>query len=140
MITETEIVVRYAETDQMGIVHHSHYAVWFEAARTDFFNQLGYRYSDMEDAGILLPLTDLACSYKKPARYEQTVVVRTRIEGLTGVRIAFAYEVVEGESGDTLATGETRHAWTGDDLKPFNLKKKRPAVYEALRGSVESGA
>lgn len=137
MITETEIQVRYAETDQMGIVHHSNYAVWFEAARTDFFNQLGFKYSDMEDAGILLPLTDLACSYKKPARYEQTVTIRTRIERLTGVRIIFAYEVVALDSGEVLAAGETRHAWTGADLRPLNLKKKKPVVYEALWGSVE---
>ena len=139
MITETEIPVRYAETDQMGIVHHSHYAVWFEAARTDFFNQLGFRYGDMEDAGILLPLTDLACSYKKPARYEQTVTIRTRIERLTGVRIVFVYEVADRESGELLAAGETRHAWTGADLRPLNLKKKMPEVYEALRGSADGG-
>ena len=139
MITETEIPVRYAETDQMGIVHHSHYAVWFEAARTDFFNRLGYRYSDMEDAGILLPLTDLGCSYKRPARYGQNVVVRTRIDRLTGVRIVFAYQVIDRESGDLLAAGETRHAWTGRDLKPLNLKKKMPRVYEALLGSAETG-
>jgi len=138
MITETEILVRYAETDQMGIVHHSVYPVWYEAARTDFFNQLGFRYSDMEEAGILLPLTDLSCSYKKPARYEQTVTVRTRIDQFTGVRVCFFYEVIDPKSGELLATGETRHAWTGADLKPLNLKKKKPAVYEALRGSVET--
>jgi acyl-CoA thioester hydrolase len=137
MITETEIVVRYAETDQMGIVHHSNYAVWFEAARTDFTDQLGYRYADMEASGILLPLTDLQCSFKKPARYGQTVVIRTRIERLTGVRIIFAYEVLDRETGELLATGETRHAWTGRDLKPLNLKKKKPVVYEALQGSAE---
>ena len=136
MITETRIPVRYAETDQMGIVHHSNYAVWFEAARTDFFAALGYQYADMEDAGILLPLTDLMCSYKRPARYGQTVTIRTRIERLTGVRIVFAYEAVAGESGELLATGETRHAWTGPDLKPLNLKKKNPGVFAALLGSV----
>jgi acyl-CoA thioester hydrolase len=93
----------------------------------------------MEAAGILLPLTDLACSYKKPARYEQTVTIRTRITRFTGVRIIFAYEVVDRESGELLSTGETRHAWTGADLKPLNLKKKKPMVYEALRGIVEKG-
>lgn len=139
MITETLIPVRYAETDQMGIVHHSHYAVWFEAGRTDFFNWLEYRYSDMEKAGILLPLTELACRYRKPARYEQNVIVRTRICRLTGVRIVFAYEVRDQESGEILATGETCHACTGANLKPLNLKKKMPDVYEALCRSVETG-
>ena len=76
---ETEMVVRYAETDQMGIAHHSNYPVWFEIGRTDFFKKIGFPYSQIESMGILLPLTDMKCKFTKPAKYEDTIVIKTQI-------------------------------------------------------------
>jgi len=129
---ETEFVVRYAETDQMGIVHHSNYPVWFEAGRTKFFKQLGFPYSLIEGQSILLPLTDIGCRFKKPAHYEDNIIVKTRISKLTHVRIGFYYEAFEKESNALLAEGETNHGWTDRGLKPVIISKIMPDLYETL--------
>lgn len=138
-VSKTPIVVRYAETDQMGIVHHSNYAVWFEAARTDFIKQLKASYSSIERKGVLMPLTDLAVSYKWPAHYEETVTVETRVEQLTPARIVFAYEVYN-EEGLLLARGNTYHAWTDASLRPLNIVKKMPEVFELLKNNASEDA
>jgi len=131
-VSETRMRVRYAETDRMGIAHHSNYAVWFEEARTQFMNRLGYSYGRVEDEGVLLPLTDLCCSFKKPARYEQTLIVRTKLVRASCVRLRFAYEVVDADGGGLVATGQTDHAWTDCELRPVNIMKRMPEIYRAL--------
>ncbi|MCX7923943.1 MAG: acyl-CoA thioesterase [Clostridia bacterium] len=130
--SETSFVVRYAETDQMGIVHHSNYPIWFEAGRTDFIKTMGMTYSQMEAQGILLPLIELKCSFKSAARYEDEVVIVTSIKQFTYTRIVFYYEVYRKGSGTLLAMGETSHAWTTRELKPVNLKKHSPEIYQLL--------
>ncbi|MFZ5973787.1 MAG: acyl-CoA thioesterase [Bacillota bacterium] len=136
-VSETRIHVRYAETDRMGIVHHSNYAVWFEEARTEFLNALGYSYAQIEDEGILLPLTDLKCSFKKPAQYEEDIIVRTRISRATCVRIQFVYEVLDVNDGSLIATGQTDHAWTDAALVPVNIMKRLPDIYAVLCRCIE---
>ena len=79
MKTESSITVRYAETDKMGIVHHSAYPIWFEIGRTDFIKQAGMPYSVMEEKGIMTPLTELNCKYYLPAYYEDELTVETRV-------------------------------------------------------------
>ena len=130
MYTETKIDVRYQETDQMGIVHHSVYPIWYEVARTDFTKEIGMTYCEMEKQGVMTPLVELSCKYMKPACYGDTVTVRTRVEKLTPARIVFVYEVYKGD--ELLNTGMTMHAWTGKDLKPMNVKKHKPKVYEII--------
>lgn len=93
MITETKIVVRYAETDQMGIAHHANYAVWFEQARTEFIKSFGISYSEMEKRGVMMPLTKLETIYKIPAHYEDELTVYTRTVRLSPVRIRLEYEL-----------------------------------------------
>jgi len=132
LVTETKLTVRYAETDQMGIVHHSNYPVWFEAARTDFIRKVGISYSEIESKGLLLPVIELNCCYKGSARYEDNIVVRTHIESMTGVRIVFSYEVFIEGNEKPITTGQTTHVWTTKDLKPLNLKKHMPELYELL--------
>jgi acyl-CoA thioester hydrolase len=129
IVSETDIVVRYCETDQMGIVHHSNYPVWFEAGRTEFFNKLGVRYSQIEKQGVLLPLTGLECDFISPVRYEDEVIVKTRISGFSGIRLNFGYEVVLKADGSLAASGETGHAWTDRSLKPINIKKVMPELH-----------
>ena len=139
--TETRICVRYAETERMGIVHHSNYAVWFEEARTDFFHQLGESYAQVEEAGVFLPLTDLSCSYKRPAVYEQEIIVQTRVVRATCVRLRFAYEVRDAADHTLIATGRTDHAWTDTHLRPINLMRRMPEVYALIEGCIqEEGA
>lgn len=130
MYSESKIVVRYAETDKMGIVHHSVYPIWYELGRTDFIKLANLSYTEMEKMGIMLPLVSLTCNYKKPADYEDELTVRTMINKLTPARIEFYYEVYKNE--ELINTGTTVHAWVGKDLKPINLKKKYNSLYAKI--------
>jgi len=137
VISETPITVRYAETDQMGVVHHSNYAVWFEAGRTDFIKKMGMPYSMIEAKGAMLPLLELRCSFRSFARYEDNVVVRTRIKEYTGTRLLFHYEVVLTGEDRVLTEGVTMLCWTNRELKPVNIKKFMPEVYELIEKAVQ---
>jgi len=137
MKTTTEIIVRYAETDQMGIVHHSVYAVWFEAARTEFGKSIGMSYAECENRGLMLPLIGLECKFISPAYYGDTVILEAWVEKMTPVRMTVAYNVKKKENGLLLATGKTAHAWTNSDRRPVNLKKTNPEVYKTYFGAME---
>lgn len=130
---ETELVVRYAETDQMGIAHHSNYPVWFEIGKTDFFKKMGFPYSQIESMGIWLPLTGMNCKFIKPAQYEDTIVIKTQISTLMHVRVGFHYEVYHKQMETLIASGETNHGWTDRQLNPIGIEEKFPALYEALK-------
>lgn len=129
MEVESKFITRYAETDQMGIVHHSNYAVWFEVGRTDFLKKLGMSYKEIEKRGVLLPLYEMNCKFKSPAYYEDEIIVKTKVKLMSKVRAIFSYEVVNALNGDILATGETMHAWTDKSLKPINSQKLVPDIY-----------
>ncbi len=131
---ETKFIARYAETDQMGIVHHSNYAVWFEAGRTDFLKKAGISNSSIEAKGALLPLYEMNCQFKSPAKYEDEILVVTKLSSLSRVRLQFSYEVVNADNSKLLATGETMHAWTTRELKPVNAEKIIPDIYSNLSG------
>lgn len=131
MESKTSLVVRYQETDQMGIVHHSVYPIWFEAARTDFIAQAGLHYRDMEQAGVWLPLKSLSCQFIHGAKYEDVVTVTTSITNLTPARLEFAYRV-ENQDGVLLVTGATLHGFTTPQLKPISLKKHFPQFWEVI--------
>lgn len=137
MITETKIQVRYAETDQMGIAHHSVYAVWFEQARTEMIRQGGLHYRDMEKMGILLPLLELGCKYRVPALYEDELTIRTAITELSPTRITFRYLVYKDGYEKPASSGFTQHAFVGKDMRPIRLNKKFPEIYALLEGFVE---
>ncbi len=129
--SESYITVRYAETDQMGVVHHAVYPVWFELARTDFMKQIGVSYAQIESLGVMLPVTDISCHYIRPARYEQQVTVRVFVQRLTPVRIGFTYELYHRE--ELLAVGTSGHAWVDSTtFRPISLKKRLPDIYEKL--------
>ena len=129
MKTETKIITRYSETDQMGIIHHSNYAVWFEAGRTDFFKKIGISYKEIESKGILLPLYEMNCKFIRPALYEDELIIKTSLKVITKVRIIFTYEVINNLDGKLLSLGETMHGWTNKALKPVNAEKIIPDVY-----------
>lgn len=100
--------VRYAETDQMGVVHHSIYPVWFELARSELSRTSSLPYGAWEELGILLMVSELRCRYRRPARYDQDVTVWVRVAGLGSRRVVFEYAVTS-QAGEVLAEGETRH-------------------------------
>jgi len=105
----TDIEVRYAETDQMGVVHHANYIVWFELARTNLCALSGYRYADIEKMGYLLMVTGVEARYRRPARYGDSVRVVCWGDHLGSRGMRFAYEVLNGD--ELLATGASEHIW-----------------------------
>ena len=122
---ETTLRVRYAETDQMGVVYYSNYLIWMEVGRVEYCKSVGVRYRDMEDAdGVLLAVVEAHCRYVSPARYDEEVVVRTWVEAATPRLVRFGYEMREAFSNRTLATGETKHIFCGRDMKPAKLPPK----------------
>ncbi len=125
---ETELRVRYSETDRMGIVYHGAYVTWFEVGRTEYCRAAGFPYRQMEDAGLLILVTRVECVYRSPARYDDSVRVRARLTELSGRGVAFAYEVVDQE-GRPLAEGSSRHVFANAAGKPTRAPSE---VVEAL--------
>lgn len=130
--SKTDIVVRYAETDQMGIVHHSNYPIWYEAARTDYIKGIGMSYSDVEKKGYMLPLLELKSCYKGSAKYEDELLVLTKIKQMSFTRVTFYYEIYKKSENVLINYGETMHVWTDKTLKPLNMKKCAPDIYNLM--------
>jgi acyl-CoA thioester hydrolase len=128
---EARVRVRYAETDQMGVVYHSNYLIWMEVGRVEYWRAAGLRYRDMErEDGVLLVVAEVNCRYRAPALYDEEVIIRTGISEANARMIRFAYELVAAEDRRVLATGETKHIFCGRDRKPA----KCPAKYHATLG------
>ncbi|MDR6879150.1 thioesterase family protein [Bacillus sp. 3255] len=135
--------VRYAETDQMGVVYHTNYLNWFEIGRTELIRELGYPYRTIEDKGLLLPVVEADIKFLKPARYDDLVTVYTRVLEKSSVRLHFTYEIRrenEGAAasapderpGDLLVTGTTRHVWVNPSWKPIRIDKEAPELWQLL--------
>lgn len=137
MVAETKIIVRYAETDKMGIAHHSVYPIWYEAARTESIKKIGISYSEMENLGIMTPLVELNCKYILPADYEDVLLVQVYITKVTPVRVVFEYKIYNEKDNSLINTGSTVHAFIGKNMKPLNLKKNFPDMYEKFNNLVE---
>jgi acyl-CoA thioester hydrolase len=135
-ITETRIRVRYAETDQMGVVYHANHFIWFEVGRVEFLRQLGFSYKNMEsEDDCFIAVVDARCRYKAPVHYDDEVVVRTYLKHVREKVIHFGYELRNAETGILLAEGETTHIVADSKMKPRALPEKymrafRPAVNE----------
>jgi acyl-CoA thioester hydrolase len=114
---ETEVRVRYSETDQMGIVYHAHYLVWFEIGRTEWCRAAGLPYAGMERSGLLIPVTRAECTFRRRSRYDDPIRIRTRMAELAGRGCRFGYEVVNPD-GDRLADGATSHIFTDPSGRP----------------------
>ena len=111
---ETRLRVRYAETDQMGVVYYANYLVWMEIGRTDFCAASGFRYRDLETReGIAIAVAEARCRYRAPARYDDDVLVRTTLERLRRRTLRFSYEILNEGTGQVLAAGETVHVVVG---------------------------
>ena len=117
-IAETQVRVRYAETDQMGYAYYGNYATYYEVGRVEALRQLGFEYRKMEEDGIMMPVTELKCKFLKPAKYDELITIRVIIKELPSVRMFFHYEVI-GENGDKLNEGETT-------LVFINMSSNRP--------------
>ena len=123
MVTKTtNLIVRYAETDAQGVVHHSNYLVWCEEARSDFLRQQGLPYSDLEKEGFFVVVTEVAVTYRSPAFYEDRISIETRLVKARGRLLEFVY-LIHNEGGILLAEGRTRHLVLGTDRRPVSLPK-----------------
>ncbi|WP_062104973.1 acyl-CoA thioesterase [Bacillus niameyensis] len=130
VISETNIEVRYAETDQMGIVYHANYLVWMEIGRTKLIEDLGFKYTEMEKDGILAPVIDVNVSYHQPIRYGDKVNVKTWIEEYNGLRTTYGYQIFSN-NGDLAVSGYTKHVCVKkENFKPVSLRKLYPNWHE----------
>lgn len=126
---ETEIRVRYAETDQMGIVHHSNYLVWYELGRSEFCRARGFSYKEMEEKdNALMVVAEVYCRYKSPAYYEDVLIIRTKLGEVRSRSIRFIYEIFRASDQALLSEGETLHVVTDSDKKVRSL----PESYKSL--------
>jgi acyl-CoA thioester hydrolase len=137
MSVTTEVRVRYAETDQMGIVYYANYLVWFEIGRVELLRSLGLAYSQLEtDHQCILPVIEATCRYKSPARYDDQILIETRPSLLRQSVIKFAYRILrnaaEGEEPTLLAEGETVHVVCDDQLNKKPLPEEHAAALRAM--------
>ncbi|MEN1969969.1 thioesterase family protein [Lentibacillus sp. N15] len=127
----TPIEVRYAETDQMGVVYHANYLIWFEIGRTKFIESIGLSYAKMEEQGVLAPVIDAQLSYKKPIRYGEEAFIETWLQKYDGLRTVYAYQVLDGK-GNVAVSGTTEHVIVkSDSFRPLSLRRKFPDWHKA---------
>lgn len=124
---QSAIRVRYAETDQMGIVYHSNYFIWMEVGRVEFCRSIGFNYKDLEADGIFLAVAETHCRHLSPARYDDEVVIQTSIREKNSRMVTFAYEV--SCKGRILATGWTKHIFLNRELRPVRLPPQYVAYF-----------
>lgn len=138
----TEIESRYQETDQMGVIYHGNYPTWFEVARTDYISKLGFSYKEMEDSGVISPVTDIEIKYIKSITYPEKVKIKTWVEKYTRLRSKYRYEIYN-EAGELATTGSTvLTCITKSDFKPVRLDKAFPDwhnTYQSIEGRNKAG-
>ena len=126
----TTVRVRYAETDQMRVVYHANYFVWFEVGRTELLRTFGWTYREMESAGYALPVIAASCQYHRPARYDDELEIVTMGALLSPVRLAFEYEAVRKSDGVVTATGRTLHAAVTPEGRPCRLPPRVRELFQ----------
>jgi acyl-CoA thioester hydrolase len=126
----SRVRVRYAETDQMGVVYHSNYFVWFEVGRTDLLRHSGWSYRELEAEGIGLPVIEAHCRYDRPARYDDELEVRAAARLLSPLRLEFTYELVRLTDQAVLANGRTVHVSVGRDGRPCRLPSRIRRIFD----------
>lgn len=130
---DTKVRVRYAETDQLGVVYHANYFVWFEVGRVELMRELGIIYKQLEiEDDCHIVVTEAQCRYERPARYDDVLRVRTRITEVHTRTICFGYEVLRDDSGEALAHGFTKHVVCGRNGRPKTLPEKYRKVFSQI--------
>src|ERR1700677_553252 len=123
-VGEARVRVRYAETDQMGVVYHSNYLVWFEVGRVELIRSMGLDYKQMEAEGCGIAVVDVHVRYRASARYDDELVVQTTLQAVRGAVVRFGYKILRVEDGVLLCEGETMHVVVGKDMKKRVLPPK----------------
>jgi len=134
---QTHLRVRYAETDQMGVVYYANYLVWMEVGRVEYCKAFGFNYRDMEiEDGVMLAVAEARCRYSFPARFDDEVIVETWVAQANSRMVTFAYEMRLAADGQRVAAGETRHVFCNRELKPCRMPEK----YREKFGLMPTGA
>jgi acyl-CoA thioester hydrolase len=129
---ETRIRVRYAETDQMGVVYHANHFIWFEVGRVELLRQFGFSYKNMErEDDCFIAVVDAHCRYRASVHYDDEVIVRTYLKHVREKVIRFGYELRRAETGELLAEGETTHIVADSSMRPRALPEKYMKVFRA---------
>jgi acyl-CoA thioester hydrolase len=124
-VAEARLRVRYAETDQMGVVYYANYLIWMEVGRVELCRLCGFRYRDMErEDGVMLAVAEANCRYSYPARYDDEVIVKAWIGAANSRMVTFEYELVAADTGRKLAAGFTKHVFVNRDFRPARLPSK----------------
>ena len=123
--------VQYYETDKMGITHHSNYIRWMEEARIDFLSQIGWDYTRLEADGIISPVINVTCDYKKSTTFSDVVTISVNVQEFKGVKLHLAYEM-KNEEGQVVCTGTTSHAFLNSQGRPIKMRLEHPKFYEIL--------
>ena len=130
---ETQVRVRYAETDQMGVVYHANYLVWFEVGRVEFIRQIGMDYKSMEsEEGAMIAVVEAAARYVAPARYDDLLIVRTTLAGVRGPIVRFRYQIFRADDEVLLCEGNTTHIVVGRDMKKREMPEKYAEKFAEL--------
>lgn len=120
--------VKYYETDQMRIVHHSNYIRWMEEARMDLMEQMGFSYVKMEEMEIISPVISIDCEYKSMVRFGDTVIIDAKIVSYNGVKLKVVYEMTDKETGELRALAQSSHCFLSMSGKPLSLKRSYPEL------------
>lgn len=137
-----EINPRYQETDQMGIIHHSVYAIWYEMGRIRLIEDVGLNFHEIEKQGLYLALVSMSSTYQRPAVFGEKYTLETNLVSLKNVRMVFSH-TIRDRQGTLINQGQTALAWVDHLLKPMSIRKSHPEIYDAFRAMItdeESGS
>jgi acyl-CoA thioester hydrolase len=135
IVGEARLRVRYAETDQMGVVYHSNYIIWMEVGRVELLRQLGFTYREMErEDHCHIAVVDVKCRFKSPAKYDDEILIRTRLLNVRESVIHFGYEILRAEDNTLLAEGETTHIVVDENMQKTALPEKYLAAFKSAVG------
>ncbi len=129
-------IVQYYETDRMGITHHSNYIRWMEEARVDFLSQIGWDYARLEEMGIVSPVLNVTCDYKKTTTFSDKVYINVSVKEFKGVKLFLSYEM-KNEEGDVVCLGTSGHAFLNKEGRPIRMKQEYPELFTLLHDMSE---
>ncbi len=131
--------VQYYETDKMSITHHSNYIRWMEETRIAFLSEIGWDFAKLEEMGIVSPVLNVTCDYKKSTTFSEKITIHVSVERFSGVKLQLGY-VMENEAGDVVCRASSVHAFLDANGRPVKMKQEYPGLYQALSGLADNAA
>ncbi len=128
--------VQYYETDKMGITHHSNYIRWMEEARVDFLDQIGWNYAKLEESGIISPVINVTCDFKRTTTFSDVITISASVKEFNGVKFKFAYEMKNAEV-TVVFTATSMHAFLNQEGRPVRMKQDYPELYETIQSLIK---